>query len=930
MCVLRPGFRVRAMQLRVDMTDPSQRLDEYIAAFRTELGAAQRHGATRRVDLDDGRVTQAGQTNSVLVFANPGTVTLQEDDEVKLTLRAKTYDATVLGVSPSELAFSVPAHIAGDVDTATLDFAAGFLYHAIIARLERIRDEGPEDFFDPAIGDWVAHGDVARYGDASLSVDSFLNEGQADAVRTMHRSRSSFLWGPPGTGKSFTVAVAVRDMVRRGLSVLIASTTNAAVDAVALKVADLLHGDGKLMAGVMLRDGFPTPQVEDAYGGILARGGALAALGHDERELLRDVDKAIEQATRQQSRFHHRGSRYGAYTEQWRERLVALTDDRAALAALADDVDERLISSASVVATTVHRVATAAVRRRFDAVVIDEASMISMPLAWLAAGQARRHVVAAGDFRQLGPIVKTDDPAAAEILKTSPFEESGVADRERRTARTVFTGLTEQYRMTGAVNDLVSRHFYPDSPLTVAPAIRTREPLRALPDLPPLVRVDVSGHRMWAGRSLGERSRYNLANAQIVHALATLMRRAHQAPRDLDLIAISPYRAQATILRAALDEVLSVADGALGRTRASTVHSYQGGEACTVIVDLTDGYGTEVGPFYSGSTLGSDTSRLINVAFSRAKDQIIVIGDFSRVRGKTPAGSPVAKALDTMRATASALTVEAIASRLECGAPFSVAANGPGERALDDIADAERNVTVFSQWIGKRMRPYVESALQSALSNGASVRIVMGPRERAGLQDGQPRPLLEWATAMREAGITVDLRHTSGGYETAVIADDIVWTGRNVDSDGLFGDRPCPAGFRSVSAALATEATQHLGRRAPRGARFESGTESAPCPDCGRPMAFADVYRATYLYCPYCEPGRAPGSRTATRGSGSTKTVHHSPSQPEPQAFIDVPIVQEVRGYLEQHAIPASDITRMTCPSCGRVMNRDGRCLCVR
>lgn len=57
-----------------------------------------------------------------------------------------------------------------------------------------------------------------------------LNEDQSPAVEEMGATPLYLLWGPPGTGKTTTLGAAVAGWMRRGKTVLVVSTSNAAVD----------------------------------------------------------------------------------------------------------------------------------------------------------------------------------------------------------------------------------------------------------------------------------------------------------------------------------------------------------------------------------------------------------------------------------------------------------------------------------------------------------------------------------------------------------------------------------------------------------------------------------------------------------------------------------------------------------------------------
>ena len=74
-------------------------------------------------------------------------------------------------------------------------------------------------------------------------IPAILSPAQSRILDAAHHADLTLCHGPPGTGKSFTIAALVVDHVLRGKSVLVASRSNHAVDVVDQKIHELLGGD---------------------------------------------------------------------------------------------------------------------------------------------------------------------------------------------------------------------------------------------------------------------------------------------------------------------------------------------------------------------------------------------------------------------------------------------------------------------------------------------------------------------------------------------------------------------------------------------------------------------------------------------------------------------------------------------------------------
>ena len=80
-----------------------------------------------------------------------------------------------------------------------------------------------------------------------------LNERQAEAWTVCQAPGVHLVWGPPGTGKTKVIALALQDLVSRGKSVLLVSSTNIAVDNALGRAAQLLDP----APGLLVRVGIP-------------------------------------------------------------------------------------------------------------------------------------------------------------------------------------------------------------------------------------------------------------------------------------------------------------------------------------------------------------------------------------------------------------------------------------------------------------------------------------------------------------------------------------------------------------------------------------------------------------------------------------------------------------------------------------------------
>lgn len=499
----------------------------------------------------------------------------------------------------------------------------------------------PLEALDPA-------GDVAPGGD--------LDQAQARAVRAGLERQLSFLWGPPGTGKTTTLATLLAETLRRGRRVLVVSNTNTALEGVLERLKGRADLAEPIARGAVVRLGQAEPDEPCALGNVVARvhGAILDELEAQRREreaclkeqarLLPALDRLRTQAQPEQLDLFGGGSA-GLSDRELREllpeplpagsdletQLAALeshgaelelraTRARERMASLRESLErgrESVVAEASLVLSTLASMTVHPLLpgQTFDTVVLEEAGMALLPAVFLAAARARRRVVVVGDPRQLPSIMSSRHAMARKALGRSIFE---VTVPEPSTSDLV-TMLDTQYRMAPEIGDLVSELFYGGglrhAACTEALAERTaRQPFAGRA----VTVVDLAG-RSRCDREPQGRSRWNEESARVAVAIV----RKALADGVESLALITPYRAQVRTL----ERLLRDAGLDDERVTCSTVHRFQGHEREVVVLDTVDAPPLEPGVLLCDRGADSASAQLLNVSLSRAQAKLIVLAE---------------------------------------------------------------------------------------------------------------------------------------------------------------------------------------------------------------------------------------------------------------------------------------------------------------
>lgn len=401
-----------------------------------------------------------------------------------------------------------------------------------------------------------------------------LNKPQRQAMKKVLLSKDyTLIVGMPGTGKTTTICALVRILSACGFSVLLTSYTHSAVDNILLKLAKFKIG--------------------------------FLRLGQSHK-VHPDIQKFTEE-------------------EICRSRSIK------SLALL-----EELYNSHLIVATTCmginHPIFS---RKTFDFCIVDEASQISQPVCLGPLFFSRRFVLV-GDHQQLPPLVLNREARALGM------SESLFKRLERNKAAVV--QLTVQYRMNSKIMSLSNKLTY-EGKLECG-SDKVANAVIALPNFKD-VKLNLElytgySDNPWLAGALEPDSPVcflntdkvpapeqtenggvsNITEARLVVFLTSLFIKAGCGPSNIGIIA--PYRQQ---LRTIND---FLARSSVGRVEVNTVDKYQGRDKSLILVSFVRSN--------KDGTLGELLKdwRRLNVAITRAKHKLILLGSVSSLRRFPP------------------------------------------------------------------------------------------------------------------------------------------------------------------------------------------------------------------------------------------------------------------------------------------------------
>lgn len=431
-----------------------------------------------------------------------------------------------------------------------------------------------------------------------------LNFSQNQACHKILQSQDiAIVHGPPGTGKTTTLLVAIEEAVESNLRILVCAPSNAAVDLLVEKLVDK-----KIET---LRLGHPARIEEKILNQTLDAKTAFHESFRELKKLRKETDQYLKLAKQYKRNF---GPEERAQRKFLYDHVSRLRDESNQLE---DYIRFDIFNRTQVFACTLIGAASYHLKGlSFDVVFIDEAAQGLEAATWIPVMKAKK-VVLAGDHFQLPPTIKSQI-ASKEGLAETLFEK--VIQRKPEAAHM----LQVQYRMPESIMGFSNSWFYKG--LLIADE-STKDHF-FLPHENSLEWIDTAGSGFSDQLEAESLSTFNPEEAKFtcnyLNDLIVKIGIAEFRQQRWNIGLIAPYGAQVRLLKRLIFETYEFPNlkAFADMITIDTVDGFQGQERDLMIISLVRS--NEKGDI----GFLSDTRRM-NVALTRAKRKLVIVGDTS-------------------------------------------------------------------------------------------------------------------------------------------------------------------------------------------------------------------------------------------------------------------------------------------------------------
>jgi hypothetical protein len=247
-------------------TSAKELADWLSQGVQAEVEALQEDGGEQRYELISGELAQrVSDCEGVFTFVIADGTRIPEDASGQLKTDATDYSASIIGQQSNRLQVQLESQGA-----LPERISRGILIVDDTALLRRL-SEWLDSYVPSGEASLVVrafHPELATPTTRLLPATESLVKLTGDTRRVVEQATASdvtFVWGPPGTGKTFAIAHMVEAFVERGQKVLVTSHTHAAVDAALYEAISGALADGRALSeGRIIRIGRTSdPKIPD-------------------------------------------------------------------------------------------------------------------------------------------------------------------------------------------------------------------------------------------------------------------------------------------------------------------------------------------------------------------------------------------------------------------------------------------------------------------------------------------------------------------------------------------------------------------------------------------------------------------------------------------------------------------------------------------
>ncbi|MHA1875490.1 MAG: AAA domain-containing protein [Promethearchaeota archaeon] len=231
-----------------------EQIKEFIQALDEEICALKEGKGGNVFKLYNGRFKRESAGLYIYTFRLESPLIVMDDTPGDLEVNSQFYSCQIVMSQGMEVQIAIEKYIGQHVSEAKIQTNLWYLLEMLKKKYEEEHNNTEQNF---EMGEKIFCGNFETLDSKGKkpqydTIGKSPNPSQKNAISFSFEKNPAVIWGPPGTGKTFTIGMAIQAHLKAGRRVLLVSHANTAVDEALENIAKQLkdstfYNEGKLV-----------------------------------------------------------------------------------------------------------------------------------------------------------------------------------------------------------------------------------------------------------------------------------------------------------------------------------------------------------------------------------------------------------------------------------------------------------------------------------------------------------------------------------------------------------------------------------------------------------------------------------------------------------------------------------------------------------
>lgn len=235
---------------------------QFQKAIEQEIETISKGTNEQSIKLTMGELVASSSDHFVYRFLLAKSITLPDDTPLDVLVTGNKYNGHIVSVDTEGINIGLDVNLGEVIQSATIFIQYSKLLEILHGRFESVKSG---DFNLNLVGCMKLFGShdtklLSEPIQKQIDLSKYTyhpNDEQKQAIIKSLSQEVTFVWGPPGTGKTRVLSIILDQFVQANKKVLLVSHTNLAVDEILLKYLDIPESNEHVKSGKIIRHGTP-------------------------------------------------------------------------------------------------------------------------------------------------------------------------------------------------------------------------------------------------------------------------------------------------------------------------------------------------------------------------------------------------------------------------------------------------------------------------------------------------------------------------------------------------------------------------------------------------------------------------------------------------------------------------------------------------